>query len=61
MGHPRSRSHYPNTGLKLAGPLVVHAFRKENMRILAELKRYVEAQRKQRDLKTIETPAGGPQ
>src|SRR5271155_1798253 len=28
--------------LKLAEPLVVWAFRKENMRILAELKRYVE-------------------
>jgi hypothetical protein len=30
--------------LKLAEPLVVFAFRKENVRILAELKRYVEAQ-----------------
>jgi hypothetical protein len=37
-------------------PLVVYAFRKENVRILAELKRYVEAQPKQRDLKTIGTP-----
>src|SRR5271155_1931999 len=34
--------------LKLAEPLIVHAFRKENVRILAELKRYVEAQPKQR-------------
>ncbi len=32
--------------LKLAEPLVVYAFRKENVRILAELKRYVEAQPK---------------
>jgi uncharacterized protein YndB with AHSA1/START domain len=31
---------------KLARPLVVHAFRKENTRILIELKRYVEAQSK---------------
>ncbi len=30
--------------LKLAEPLVVYVFRKENLRILAELKRYVEAQ-----------------
>jgi len=29
--------------LKLAGPLVASAFRKENARVLAELKRYVEA------------------
>ncbi len=29
---------------KLAEPLVVYVFRKENVRILAELKRYVEAQ-----------------
>jgi len=29
--------------LKVAEPLVVSAFRKENVRILAELKRYVEA------------------
>jgi hypothetical protein len=36
--------------LKLAEPLVVRASRKENVRILAELKRYVEAQPKQRDL-----------
>jgi hypothetical protein len=42
--------------LKVAEPLVVSAFRKENVRILAELKRYVEAQPKQRDLKTIGTP-----
>ena len=30
--------------LKLAEPLVVYVFRKENVRILAEVKRYVEAQ-----------------
>jgi len=36
--------------LKVAEPLVVWAFRKENGRILAELKRYVEAQPKQSDL-----------
>ena len=30
--------------LELAEPLVVHVFRKENVRILAEMKRYVEAQ-----------------
>jgi hypothetical protein len=36
--------------LKIAEPLVVAAFRKENARILAELKRYVEAQPKQRGL-----------
>ena len=29
--------------LKLAEPYVVYVFRKENVRILAELKRYVEA------------------
>jgi hypothetical protein len=34
--------------LRLAKPLVLHAFRKENLRILAELKRYVEAQLGQR-------------
>jgi hypothetical protein len=38
--------------LKAATPLVARAFRKENLRILAELKRYVEAQPKQRDRKT---------
>jgi hypothetical protein len=32
--------------LKLAEPLVRHSFRKENVRMLAELKRYVEAQPK---------------
>jgi hypothetical protein len=37
-------------------PLVISVFRKENVRILAELKRYVEAQPKQHDLKTIGTP-----
>jgi hypothetical protein len=35
--------------LKVAEPLVVYAFRKENVRILAQLKRYVEAQPKQSD------------
>ena len=40
----------PGLLLKLAEPLVVSAFRKENVRILAELKRYVEAQPKQCDL-----------
>jgi hypothetical protein len=35
--------------LKLAEPLVVWEFRKENVRLLAELKRYVEAQSRQRD------------
>jgi hypothetical protein len=34
--------------LKLAEPLVAFAFRKENVRILAALKRYVETQPKQR-------------
>jgi uncharacterized protein YndB with AHSA1/START domain len=34
---------------KVAEPLVVWAFRKENVRILAELKRYVEAQPKPPD------------
>jgi hypothetical protein len=38
--------------LKVAEPLVVFAFRTENVRILAQLKRYVEAQAKERDLKT---------
>jgi hypothetical protein len=42
--------------LKLAESLVVSLFRKENVRILAELKRYVEAQPKQRDLGTVGTP-----
>jgi uncharacterized protein YndB with AHSA1/START domain len=32
--------------LKIAEPLVLYAFRKENVRILEELKRYVEAQPK---------------
>jgi carbon monoxide dehydrogenase subunit G len=48
--------------LKLAEPLVSSAFRKENVRILAELKRYVEAQPKQPDfnpaLPEIERPYG---
>jgi Polyketide cyclase / dehydrase and lipid transport len=34
--------------LRMAKPLVLYAFRKENVRILAELKRYVEAQPVQR-------------
>lgn len=34
--------------LKIAHPLIVYAFRKENSRTLAELKRYVEAQRRER-------------
>jgi uncharacterized protein YndB with AHSA1/START domain len=38
--------------LRVAEPLVVWAFRKESLRILAELKRYVEAQRNNR----ISTP-----
>ncbi len=36
--------------LKVAEPLVMWEFRKENVRILAELKHYVEALPKQRDL-----------
>ncbi len=44
--------------LKVAEPLVVYAFRKENARILAELKRYVEAQPKQRGLVATGTPEG---
>lgn len=47
--------HIPGL-LRVAEPLVLYAFRRENLRILAELKRYVEAQPKQRDLKTIGTP-----
>lgn len=39
--------------LKVAEPFVIFAFRKENVRILAELKRYVEALTKKRDRKTI--------
>jgi Polyketide cyclase / dehydrase and lipid transport len=34
--------------LRIAEPFVLYAFRRENKRILAELKRYVEAQPKQR-------------
>jgi hypothetical protein len=34
--------------LKIVQPLVVYAFRRENVRVLAELKRYVEAQPKPR-------------
>jgi hypothetical protein len=41
--------------LKLAMPLVLYAFRKENVRILAELKRYVES-RKER-VRTLNDPA----
>jgi hypothetical protein len=37
--------------VKVAEPLVRYLFRKENVRILEELKRYVEAQPKQGDLK----------
>jgi len=37
----------------VAEPLVVRAFRKENVLILAALKRYVEAQPKQRDPQPI--------
>ena len=36
--------------LKLVEPLVLRAFRKENERLMAELKSYVEAQPKHRDL-----------
>jgi hypothetical protein len=35
-------------GAEVAEPLVVWEFRKENVRMLAELKRYVEAQPQQR-------------
>ncbi len=42
--------------LKVAEPLVAWVFRKENVRILAELKGYVEAQPKQPDLETSCTP-----
>jgi hypothetical protein len=42
--------------LEVAELLVVWAFRKANVRILAELRLYVEAQPKQRDLRTIGTP-----
>jgi len=38
--------------LKVAEPLVIWVFRKENVRILAELKRYMEAQPKAHDLNT---------
>jgi hypothetical protein len=41
--------------LQIAEPLVVYLFRKENVRILAELKRYVEAEPKQRYLQTLGT------
>jgi hypothetical protein len=36
--------------LKVAEPFLVYLFRKENLRILAELKRYVEVQLKQQDM-----------
>ncbi len=39
--------------LKVAEPFLRYVFRKKNVRILAELERYVEAQSKQRGLKTI--------
>jgi len=39
--------------LKMATPWVKRAFHRENVRILAELKRYVEAQPKHGDLNTI--------
>jgi hypothetical protein len=42
--------------LKVAESLIMWAFRKENERILAELKRYVEAQPKQRQIRTIGSP-----
>ncbi len=42
--------------LKVAQPFVVRELRKENVRILAELKRYVEAQTKQSDLKNTGKP-----
>jgi uncharacterized protein YndB with AHSA1/START domain len=38
---------------RLAEPMVLSAFRKENLRILAELKRYVEASPRQSDPQTI--------
>jgi len=48
--------------MKAAYSFVVRVFRKENVRILAELKRYVEAQPKQRDLNPslpeIDRPCG---
>jgi hypothetical protein len=46
--------------LKVAEPLVVWEFRKENVRMLAELKRYVQAQPQQRSpsLPEIEHPCG---
>jgi hypothetical protein len=39
--------------LKVAEPFLRYVFLKENVRILAELERYVEAQSKQRGLQTI--------
>ena len=47
-------------GAEVAEPLVVWEFRKENVRMLAELKRYVEAQPQQRSpsLPEIERPCG---
>jgi len=41
--------------LKVAESVIMWAFRKENERILAELKRCVEAQPKQRQIRTIGT------
>src|ERR1700730_7850905 len=46
---------------KLAEPYVVYVFRAENVRILAELRRYVEAQSKQRDLIALGTPGAHEQ
>jgi hypothetical protein len=42
--------------LEIAEPLVAREFRRENVRILAELRRYVEAQPNRDDLKTSGTP-----
>ena len=39
--------------LRVAEPLVAQALRRENLRILAELKRYVEAQPKQADFSAV--------
>ena len=36
--------------LKLAMPIVLYAFRKENLRIMAEMKRFIEAQLKQQGM-----------
>jgi hypothetical protein len=48
--------------LKVAEPYVIYVFRMENVRILADLKRYIEEQPKQCDLNPslgkIERPCG---